>query len=275
MNTFHEPCPICKGQGFNAITETILHCRRCRIIYNTAWFPLSYSKDYFIEEYASQYGRTYIDDFNNIYNLSCSRLDKIFKHIKLKPELSILDIGSAAGFFLKAAQDRGIKNLTGIEISSFASSYCIENFKINVINTPFDLAETDAKFSIITAWFFLEHSPDPAVYLKKISSLLEDGGILAMALPSWFGPLFYFQRDQWIATRPADHRIDVSPGSVKKMLKYAGFETLEINRCGYHPERIFNKGTFLYRLFEPVYREFTTITSFSDTIEVYARKKLK
>jgi SAM-dependent methyltransferase len=275
MNTFNEPCPVCKGQGFKAITETLLNCSKCGIMYNTAWSPLSYSENYFIEEYASQYGKTYIADFDNIYSLACSRLNKIFKYIKIKPELSILDIGSAAGFFLKAAQDRGIENLTGIEISSFASSYCIDNFKINVINTPFDRVETDAKFSIITAWFFLEHSPDPAAYLKKINSLLEDGGILAMALPSWFGPLFYFQRDQWITTRPSDHKIDVSPGSVKKMLNYAGFETLEINKCGYHPERVLKRESMLYRLFEPLYRGFTRITSFSDTIEVYARKKLK
>ncbi len=275
MDAINEPCPVCKGRGFNAITETILHCRKCGVIYNTAWSPLSYSENYFIEEYASQYGKTYIEDFDNIYSLSCSRLNKIFKHIELKPELSILDIGSAAGFFLKAAQDRGIQNLTGIEISSFASSYCSENFKINVINVPFDQAETDGKFNIITAWFFLEHSPDPLSYLKKINNLLHDGGILAMALPSWFGPLFYFSKDQWKKTRPIDHKIDVSPGSVKKMLNYAGFETLEINRCGYHPERVLRKEAMLYRLFEPLYRRFTRITSFSDTIEVYARKKLK
>jgi len=275
MDASHKTCPICKGQEFNAITESLLHCLKCGIIYNTAWSPLSYSRNYFIEEYASQYGKTYIDDFKNIYSLSVSRLDKILKHIELKPELSILDIGCAAGFFLKAAQDRGIKNLTGIEISSFASSYCRNNYKINVINTPFEEVSIEAGYDIITAWFFIEHSPDPAAHLKKIYNLLADGGILAMALPSWFGPLFYFRKKQWIKTRPVDHKIDVSPDSVKKMLKYAGFETLSIHRCGYHPERVIKKGTILYNLFEPLYRIFTGITSFSDTIEVYARKKLK
>ena len=39
-------------------------------------------------------------------------------------DLSLLDIGSAMGFFLKSALDRGICNLLGIEISPFAADYC-------------------------------------------------------------------------------------------------------------------------------------------------------
>lgn len=271
----NEPCPVCKGQDFKAVSDALLHCRKCGVIINTAWAPLSYSRDYFIEEYASQYGKTYIEDFSNIYNLSCSRLDRIFRHIKFDTELSLLDIGSAAGFFLKAAKDRGIKNLTGIEISGYASSWCKENYGIDVINTSFDLADPGRKFNIITAWFFLEHSPDPLSYLNRINSLLEDGGILAMALPSWFGPLYCFRKNEWIKTRPTDHGIDVSPGSVKKMLELAGFDTVSINRCGYHPERVVKKGTILFNIFEPLYRMFTAVTSFSDTIEVYAVKKTK
>lgn len=211
MNDFLESCPVCKGQEFKSISENLLLCKKCKIILNTAWAPLSYSKNYFISEYAAQYGNTYIEDFDNIYALSSSRLDNIFKYVSLKPQLSILDIGSAAGFFLKAAQDRGIKNVTGIEISDFASSWCRENFNINVLNTPFDIAPLNKKYSIITAWFFLEHTPDPLACLKKIHLHMEDKGILALAIPSWFGPLFYFQRGRWIKTRPEDHRIDVSP----------------------------------------------------------------
>lgn len=275
MTEFLESCPVCKGQEFRSISKNLLHCKKCKTIFNTSWAPLSYSKDYFIKEYASQYGKTYIEDFDNIYALFCSRLDKIFKHISLKPQLSILDIGSAAGFFLKAAQDRGIKNVTGIEISDFASSWCRDNFNIEILNTPFESAPLNQKYNIITAWFFLEHTPDPLTCLKKIRLHMEDNGILALAIPSWFGPLFYFQKKQWIKTRPGDHKIDLSPGSVKKMLNYAGFETLSIYKCGYHPERIIKKENILYNLFEPFYRVFTNITSFSDTIEVYARKKIK
>ncbi len=275
MNNFSESCPICKGQEFKNISKNLLHCKKCKTILNTSWEPLSYSKDYFIEEYATQYGKTYIEDFDNIYALSSSRLDKIFKHISFRPELSILDIGSAAGFFLKAAQDRGIKNLTGIEISDFASSWCRDNFNIEVLTVQFDKAHLDKKYNIITAWFFLEHTPDPLACLKKIYLHMEDNGILALAIPSWFGPLFYFQKKRWIETRPKDHRIDISPGSVKKMLNYAGFETLSVYKCGYHPERVIKKESFFYNLFEPFYRAFTNITSFSDTIEVYARKKTK
>jgi len=275
MTSLEGPCPACKGRGYKTISPQFRKCKTCRAIYNNAWAPLTYSGEYFIEEYADQYGKTYVEDFENIYALSQRRLDIIFRHIPHRPEPSILDIGSAAGFFLKAAQDRGLNDLTGIEISSFASSYCIENFGIKVFNTPFDEAGINRKFNIVTAWFFLEHCYDPAASLEKISDLIEDGGILAMALPSWFGPLFYLQRDEWLKSHPSDHRIDLSPGSVKKMLNIAGFKTLKVKKCGYHPDRVIKKEALIMPLFEPLYRKFTDFTAFSDTIEVYAIKQPK
>ena len=275
MNSLEGPCPVCSGQGYKQISGKILKCQSCGAIYNTAWAPLTYSEEEFIEEYAAQYGKTYVEDFKNIYALSQRRLDIIFRHIPHSPELSILDIGSAAGFFLKAAMDRGIKDLEGIEISAYASSYCMDKFGIKVLKTPFDEAGINRKFNIITAWFFLEHCKDPAASLEKISGIIEDGGILAMALPSWFGPLFYFHRDEWIRSHPPDHRIDLSPGSVKKMLQKAGFKTVKIKKCGYHPDRVIKKEALLMPLFEPLYRKFTDLTPFSDTIEVYAIKQPK
>jgi len=275
MNPADGPCPVCSGQGYKSISGKILKCQSCGTVYNNAWAPLAYSEEYFIEEYAAQYGKTYVEDFENIYALSQRRLDNIFRHIPHRPELSILDIGSAAGFFLKAAEDRGLHDLAGIEISSFASSYCMDNFGIKVFKTPFDEAEINRKYNIVTAWFFLEHCYDPAASLDKISGLIEDGGILAMALPSWFGPLFYFHREEWIMSHPSDHRIDFSPGSVKKMLNNAGFKTLNVKKCGYHPERVIKEEALLMPLFEPLYRKFTDLTAFSDTIEVYAIKQPK
>lgn len=236
---------------------------------------MSYSEEYFIEEYAAQYGRTYIEDFDNIYSLSQRRLEEIFRHIPPTNKVSILDIGSAAGFFLKAAEDRGVKDLTGVEISAYASSYCMDNFGIQVYKTPFDQVQINRKFNIITAWFFLEHCQDPASSIDKISGLMMDGGILAMSLPSWFGPLYYFNREKWIKSHPSDHRIDLSPGSVKKMLQKAGFKTVKVKKCGYHPDRIIKKEALLMPLFEPLYRKFTDFTAFSDTIEVYAIKQTK
>ncbi len=265
-------CPFCRGHKVKEISGNFFLCKNCKIVFNTEYQSLSYDRDYFIKEYKEQYGKTYIEDFDNIYSLSSERLNRIFRlHRKTNPD-SLLDIGSAAGFFLKAAADKGIDRLLGIEISQYASSYCINNFKIPVIHSPFDSAGITDKFDIISAWFFLEHCGDPAKEIKKIYELLNDGGVLALAMPSYFGPLFTFDREKWIKTHPGDHRIDVSPGGAEKILKEAGFRKVKTYSCGFHPERVLKSSSLFFRPFSYFYKKFAGYTSYSDTIEIYAVK---
>ena len=269
----HEPaCPFCGRQNRTAISASLYRCAVCGVIFNTEHRSLSYDRDYFISSYREQYGKTYIDDFENIYRMSQRRLEKIFRIIKMRPGLSLLDLGCAAGFFLKAAKDRGIGDLLGIEISDFAADYCRKTFGIDVIQTPFDKADIDRKFSIISSWFFLEHIADPREAVIRIFSMLEDGGLFACGIPSYYGPSFSFDREGWVKTRPVDHRIDLSPASAKRILKQAGFRRVKVHRCGYHPERVVKKSSGFYPLFEPVYNLFSRITAYSDTIEIYAVK---
>ena len=270
--TYEPDCPFCGRQNRTVISASLNRCAGCGIIFNAEHKSLSYDRDYFTSEYKEQYGRTYIDDYENIYRMALARLEKIFRMIKIKPGLSLLDLGCAAGFFLKAAKDSRIKDLLGIEISDFAADYCRKNFSIDVIQAPFAEVEIDRKFSIISSWFFLEHMADPAATIRKIFSMLEDGGIFACGIPSYYGPSFSFNRDDWVKTHPTDHRFDFSPSSAKRILKKAGFRKVKVYRAGYHPERVVKKNSWLYPFFEPVYNLFSRITAYSDTIEIYAVK---
>jgi len=273
MNSKSAGCPFCGRSSEKKISIDFYRCRRCDLIFNINCKSLSYDRDYFISDYQGQYGKTYLDDFDNIYRLSNTRLEKILKLTKLPAkDISILDIGSAAGFFLKAAKDKGIKKLKGIEISNFASDYCRNNFNIDVIESPFEHAEINEKFDIITSWFFIEHLSDPLSAMKRIYEMLNDGGIFALAAPSCYGPMFYFNIDEWIRTHPKDHRIDMSPAGAKKILKEIGFTKVKVRKCGYHPERVLSRESFLYKPFELIYRIYSSLTGFSDTIEIYAVK---
>ena len=267
-----KSCPICKIDSGLKISADLYKCSLCNLIFNNNFKSLSYNRDYFISEYESQYGKTYIDDFENIYKLSKIRLKRIRSLLKNKNDISLLDIGSAAGFFLKAAKDSGIERLQGIEISQFASDYCKTNFSIDITVSSFEEIKTNEKFDIITSWFFIEHLTDPVDGLKKIYNMLNTGGVFAMSVPSFFGPMFYFAKDRWIASHPKDHRIDLSPHSAKKILRTLGFKKVKIKICGYHPERVMRRESIFFRPFELMYRLFSGITKFSDTIEVYAVK---
>jgi SAM-dependent methyltransferase len=275
MTAGRPQCPICLSANVTDITGTLHECRSCGVAFNSAYNQKLYNDSYFLDEYKNQYGRTYLDDYQSIYAISKTRLKKIVKHYHQKKylsDLSLLDIGSAAGFFLKCAVDTGIQNVTGIEISEYASRYCREQFHIPVINSSFQDARPDSGYDVITAWFFIEHCKDPIPVIQKIYGLLKEGGVFAFSCPSIFGPLFILNMPEWARTHPEDHRIDCTPRGARTILKKCGFKKIYIYPSGIHPERVISPESIFYRAFSPVYTLFSRMTSFSDTIEVYAVK---
>lgn len=273
MKSETKNCPVCGKPSDKAISPELFQCGSCSLIFNANHKSLSYDRDYFISDYQGQYGKTYIEDFENIYRLSSIRYRKILKLLKgSAASLSVLDIGSAAGFFLKAASDGGARKVKGIEVSGFAADYCRKNFSIDVMESPFESANIEEKFDVITSWFFIEHLYEPLEAMKRIYQMLNEGGVFAMAVPSCFGPMFYFTRDEWIRSHPGDHRIDLSPGSAKRILKSIGYKKVKVVKCGYHPERVLSRDNFLFRPFDLFYRAYSKLTGFSDTIEIYAVK---
>jgi SAM-dependent methyltransferase len=271
-------CPVCKLNNIILLyrgSAVLYRCRQCGIIFNQAFREISYNDDYFTDQYRKQYGRTYIEDFENIYRTSAGRLRRILKYRKEINDigrLRLLDIGSASGFFLKAAQDSGIEDLLGIEISGFASGYCAEKLGINVINASFSEISLPGNFDIITAWYFIEHSPDPESIVTRIYNSLKQGGVFAFSVPSFFGPQFFFDRNTWFETHPVDHKTDFSPFSVCEFLKKIGFKKIYTFPAGIHPERIIKNEFILFPLFNSVYNVISRLISFSDTMEVYAVK---
>ena len=166
----------------------------------------------------------------------------------------------------------GIVDVSGIEISEYASRYCADHFNIPVIQKPFSDVTIPTTYSIITAWYFIEHSSDPIAVMKKIYDSLSEGGLFAFSVPSIYGPLFRFNRYEWVRTHPSDHSMDFSPAGIRGILKQIGFHSIRISPGGIHPERVMDAGSILFRPFSLVYGLFSRLTAFSDTMEVYAVK---
>ncbi len=268
-------CPFCKTERHSvAITGKLKYCTTCHIVYNTDPDILKYNDSYFLDEYREQYGKTYQEDFDTIYGLAGERLFRIINILGRDfavSEISLLDVGSALGFFLKSAMDSGIRNVTGIEISEYAADYTEKNYNIHVINEPFNSNLLAPSFSVITAWYFIEHLTDPLEAIQSIYHHLEAGGVFACSVPA-LGPLYHCDQDDWISSRPGDHRTDFTRKGIKKILKKAGFKKIIVRAAGFHPERILNTTNPFFPVFVPLYRLFTRLTAYSDTIEVYAKK---
>jgi len=118
----------------------------------------------------------------------------------------ILDIGSAWGFFLAEARERGWKT-RGVELSLEASGYARSRFGLDVFTGK--LAEArlpENHFDAVTLWHVLEHIPDPLAELVEIRKILRNDGLLVVSVPTpWNASdyssdaiplhLFYFDKD--------------------------------------------------------------------------------
>jgi 2-polyprenyl-3-methyl-5-hydroxy-6-metoxy-1,4-benzoquinol methylase len=126
--------------------------------------PIEYTNEYFFDQYKKQYGKTYLEDFDNIKNTARCRL-KILKNLlytlfpanrmsdtppKNKPTTpSLLDIGCAYGPFLAAAHEEGFTP-AGIDPAEDAVRYVQQELGIPAIHGFFPEMETGSRKSETT-----------------------------------------------------------------------------------------------------------------------------
>lgn len=269
----NQQCPLCSAQRCTLLFNghiSIYRCKNCTAVFNASHRPLEYEESYFNEEYRNQYGKTYLEDFDAIYALAKRRLARIAS--LTRHTSGLLDIGSAYGFFLKAALDEGFEDLSGIEISKEGANYCENTFGIPVQKADFDTFQFSGNFNIITAWYFIEHLYDPAKAFCKIFNALNDKGVFAFSVPSFFGPQFTFHRNEWFQSHPPDHRVNFSPRLIRQYLRKLGFSKIITHPGGIHPQRVFPPSIARSSFVRWLYANTSSMLSFSDTLEVYAQK---
>lgn len=244
------------------------------VIYNLKAESLSYDSDYFLKDYAQQYGRTYIEDEENIRRVSVRRLKLLLKYINkfnLKSNnfpgsFRLFEAGCAAGFFLDEARKEGFMT-EGAEISRFACDYATGRMNLKVYNDDFiNFAENKSGlYDAAAAFFVLEHIPDQRRAFELISGILKPGGFFLFALPSTKGPVFQCSRKEWVRTHPADHFADYSPDSLRKILPYYGLKLLHIQPSSYHPDRSCGWRKLLKNNY--IYSLISDLTEYGDTME--------
>ncbi|MCL2231064.1 MAG: methyltransferase domain-containing protein [Treponema sp.] len=282
-------CPVCgENVPIRSITRlcdrTYRKCKKCGIIYmdriNLA--PIEYEKEYFFESYLKQYGKTYLDDFENIKHNGKNRL-KIIKFLRASvspcegiSEPTLLDIGCAYGPFLAAAKEEGFSPI-GIDPAKDAVQYINEKLGIPAIHSMFPVSDSSFasnSLDVITLWYVLEHFQDCITVFKEIKKLLKPNGILAFSTPSFSGISGRTSLKKFLSVSPADHFTVWSPKTVKKTLAIAGFKVKKIVVVGHHPERFPILGKFANSKKSHAYRLLLAVSKLlglGDTFEVYAK----
>ncbi len=244
------------------------------LLYSLYAYPLSYEEDYFLSNYERTYGKSYEADEENLRQLSRRRLAYLHKNRNHTKGARLLEIGCATGFFLDEARAAGY-DVTGIEISSWACDLARKK-GLRVIRSSFLEPTMEAetmlqreRFDVVAAFYVIEHFADQRKVFETISSLLKPGGLFLCAMPSIYGPLFDYHFAKWEETHPADHYVDYSPHSMKRILPLYHMRALRFYPASYHQERA---GGLLKRLPDRLYRRYANLMAYGDTMEFVALK---
>ena len=97
----------------------------------------------------------------------------------------LLDFGTGTGYFINFMKTKGFQ-VHGVEISDKARKFGKESFQLD-IHHPNDIYSDSfpTKFGYITFWHVLEHIYNPDEVLNRVRELMDDQGLLIVALPNY------------------------------------------------------------------------------------------
>jgi len=166
----------------------------------------------------------YDQDFKQWEKFYLARLSRIESFVRGR---RLLEVGCAAGYFLRAARDRGWQ-IAGVELSNAMRTRCASDLGCAVYTSIADAAASEQKFDCVAMFDVIEHLPQPVRALREIGSLIVKDGLLAVATPNFEGPEAKtgLPLNKWFA--PPAHLSYFGPRTLPKCVELAGFEPIAI-----------------------------------------------
>src|SRR5436190_8106022 len=232
-----EVCPVCNGTTFHPFlsckdhttTGELFHveqCTACNLLLTNPRPSAADSAAYYLStSYISHTSKaTGIVDY--IY-LIFRRLTVRWKLGLIKRYLktnTLLDVGCGTGNFLKHCKERGV-NSVGVEVSDEARHAAVNN-NLRVEKSLDNLS--NEKFSVITLWHVLEHIYHLENTLLQLKNMLEENGIIFIAVPNWQSMDANHYQEHWAAYDVPRHLWHFSKDTMKELLKKNGLKLKEI-----------------------------------------------
>ncbi len=204
-------------------TQRLVRCTDCDLVYENPRYPA----DVILAGYAASEEGGH-DSQHPMRRHSFARaLEKLAPRLP-KPGARVLDIGTAGGAFLEAAQQFGYQAV-GLEPSRYLVDSGRERGLEIVQGSIDDLPFEAASFDMVTMWDVLEHLTDPRQALTAIAEFLKPGGILLINYPD-IGTLqarLAGSRYWWILS---GHVVHFAPKTLRELCRRTGFEAFHFQR---------------------------------------------
>ena len=216
-------CAVCGAAGSEATLGGLLRrCRSCAFQWTaTGLAPPDqlYDESY----YESESYKRYFAMAAQWRFEAARRLDWVFAHTR---PASLIEAGSAGGFFLEAARRRGVA-VEGVEISEVASRYARDQLGLPVRCGDFERTVPAAPVDAVCAFHVLEHVTDPREFLRAARGMLAPGGTLVLEVPNIASAAARRQGPGWVDLSLRYHYWHFDPASLARLVTGSGFRIVD------------------------------------------------
>ena len=234
-----ENCPLCDEKTFQefiqctdfSISRETFHlvkCTSCGFVFTnprpaTSEIGRYYNSDIYISHHSDKKGLIpWV--YRKIRDIQFVNKTNIIKRY-FKTSVSVLDIGCGTGDFLKYCNTLGWVT-AGVEPDTDAREQA--NKKHIPVHDLGFLKQTYEKYDVITLWHVLEHVHKLQGRMKELSHLLNDNGIIIIAVPNPNSPDAIHYKNYWAAYDVPRHLLHFTKDSMTLLFKKHNFKLIDI-----------------------------------------------
>lgn len=228
-------CPACGAISLSAYLTVKDHfltkedfrlelCNSCHLLFTTPRPSLEHIGDYYKSEEYVSHSSTKKGLINRVYSWvrSYTLKQKISLVQELTPGKQLLDIGAGTGHFLAQAKKSGFETL-GLEPDEDARKVAMSENGIALKDLSL-LHNLDQQFDAVTMWHVLEHVYELQKDLQKIVSLVNQNGVLIIAVPNYTSYDAQHYKEFWAAYDVPRHLYHFSPKSLIPLVESKGLK---------------------------------------------------
>lgn len=232
------PCAVCDSLDSRPVYRkfdlTVSRCARCGLVFanpratkEEIW--RRYSPTYFWDEYLPAHGvangRFDLAHFDAVH---AQMLALIGAHVPARGRM--LEVGTGAGFFLKAAERAGWQ-CAGFEVSPDAAAFARDRLSLDVQQgSAEEISYPPGTFDAAVLLEVIEHLLDPLRSLHSVWSSLKPGGAMLLSTPNFNALSRRILGRQWAVISPGEHLYYFTEPSLAALLARAGFVDVRFQR---------------------------------------------
>jgi SAM-dependent methyltransferase len=224
-------CMLCGGAVYTPVLEeppySVRRCSSCTL----AWVSPRLTAQGLRELYGDGYWRSdsprtigygdYRQDEDLYLRTFERRMKFVLRHVP--PGGRALDVGAAAGYFVRVAQNHGF-DAVGVELSAEIAQHGRDRWGLDIHVGTLDSAPFESQsFDLITMWDVVEHIPDPVALLRKARQLVKPSGALVVETQNIDSRFARLLGRRWQHYKHAEHLYHFNPDTIDALLARAGF----------------------------------------------------